>query len=95
MKYFISFLLVFVCMSCTSSKDTGCLIKKVISFEQKSEQTFSMKVKFKVCNASQEERFALIRKEFEARHPSPDNEIIIEEWMGKMHNQKLYRITLK
>ena len=98
-KYIIIFItttIMLLSSSCFSTKRCErCKIEKVSTIVVKSDNSYSMQVRFNRCN-SKYMRENLVRNELINRYPSIENKTIcIDEYLGKRYNEYRYEISIK
>lgn len=95
MKHIFYCILFFIFISCSSTKIGDCKIQKVLNFEDINEDTYYMKIQFKDCNSSKEDRISLVKKEFLSHVTICDGIASITEFPGKIYNTYVYDIKLE
>ena len=93
---FITTTIMLLSSSCFSTKRCErCKIEKVSTIVVKSDNSYSMQVRFNRCN-SKYMRETLVRNELINRYPSIENKTIcIDEYLGKRYNEYRYEISIK
>lgn len=96
MKTFFWSIIIFLFSSCAVVKnlDVNCIAEDLIYLEKESDESYSLKVKYKQ-SGTYESRCLYIANSLQERFSIEENKLEIEEFPGKKYNEYLYDVHLK